>query len=91
MPTVATVIKVEEAHVTRDLQETCERLQGDESEVVLDLSSVWRIDTAGVNALAQLATRAEEKGVKLMLRGVSVEVYKVLTLMNLAPRFSFVK
>jgi len=36
-----------------------------------------------------LAARAQEKSVRLVLRGVKVNVYKVLKLVKLAPRFSF--
>ena len=32
---------------------------------------------------------ADEKGVKVVLRGVNVDVYKVLKLVKLASRFSF--
>jgi len=40
--------------------------------------------------MESLAGRADEKAVKVVLRGVNVDIYKVLKLMKLAPRFSFV-
>jgi hypothetical protein len=36
-----------------------------------------------------LAGAADEKAVKVALRGVHVDVYKVLKLVKLTPRFSF--
>ena len=55
----------------------------------LDFSAVRRVDTAGLSALEELAAIAEGRGVKLALRGVNSEVYKVLKLAKLGPRFSF--
>jgi hypothetical protein len=36
--------------------------------------------------MENLATTADEKAAKVVLRGVNVDVYKVLKLMKLAPR-----
>jgi len=43
-----------------------------------------------VEALQEFTGIAENKGVKVVLRGVNVGVYKVLKLVRLASRFSFV-
>jgi anti-anti-sigma regulatory factor len=59
------------------------------SRLVLDFSSVSRIDPSALRALEELAGIADEKAVTLELRGVSVDVYKVLKLAKLAPRFRF--
>lgn len=75
--------------VASALQEAGAKLDSAEGEVVLDFSSVQRIDPAALKALEELARLADEKAVKLVLRGVNVEIYKVLTLVKLAPRFSF--
>ena len=72
------------------LQETREKLNGDAGDVFLDFSSVRRIDPSALKAMESLAGRADEKAVKVVLRGVNVDIYKVLKLMKLAPRFSFV-
>ena len=40
--------------------------------------------------MEEFAGIADEKGVKVALRGVNVHVYKVLKLVKLASRFSFV-
>ena len=57
--------------------------------MILDFSAVRRIDPDALTLLKALAGLADEKGVKLALRGVNVSIYKVLKLVNLAPRFSF--
>ena len=59
-----------------------------EGEAVLDFSSIRRIDTSGVRALEDLVRLADAKSVKVVLRGVNVDVYKVLKLMKLTRRFS---
>ena len=58
--------------------------------MVLDFSSVGRIDATGLRAMEEFAGIASDKGVKVALRGVNVSVYKVLKLVKLASRFSFV-
>jgi hypothetical protein len=40
--------------------------------------------------MEEFADIADTNGVKVVLRGVDVSVYKVLKLVNLASRFSFV-
>jgi anti-anti-sigma regulatory factor len=65
------------------------KLDGASREVALDLSSVSRIDPSAIGALEKLAGAADEKAVKVSLRGVHVDVYKVLKLVKLTPRFSF--
>ena len=39
--------------------------------------------------LEELASIADDKAVKLVLRGVNVDIYKVLKLVKLTSRFSF--
>jgi anti-anti-sigma regulatory factor len=75
--------------VAHALQEAREKLDSTEGDLCLDFSSVRRIDTAALTALEELAGIADQKGVKVVLRGVNVDIYKVLKLMKLAPRFSF--
>ncbi len=89
MTTIAMLLNVDETRVAPFLQEAGERLTGAEGEVVLDFSSVRRVDSAALQALEQLAGRAEEKSVKVALRGVNVDVYKVLKLVKLTRCFSF--
>jgi anti-anti-sigma regulatory factor len=72
------------------LQETCDKLNGDAGNVSLDFSSVRRLDPGALRAMEALATLADQKSGKIALRAVSVDVYRVLKLMKLASRFSFV-
>ena len=73
----------------RLIQEALERVTGAEHELVLDFSAVRRIDTAALAALQQLAAQARERSVTVALRGVDVDVYKVLKLLAVAGQFSF--
>ena len=90
MAMIAAWIKVEDERVPQSLQAAGERLDSVDGEVVLDFSSVRRIDASDLQALEDLVKQADEKGVKVGLRGVNVSVYKVFKLVNLASRFSFV-
>ena len=76
-------------NLLQDIQEAIDRLDNTGGELVLDLSRVERIDSAMVRALEALACRADEKKIQVMLNAVNVEVYRVLKLVKLAPRFSF--
>ncbi len=88
--TVAVWLKVRGESVIDDLLEACDRLYSTEGEVILDFSSVRRIDARAVAALDQLAACAEEEGINVVLRGMNVEVYKVLKLVKLTSHFTFV-
>jgi len=90
MSLMAVWLKVDEERVVQALQEAGEKLDIAEGEVILDFSSVLRIDVSGLMALEQFAGRADDKGVKVALRGVNVSVYKVLKLVKLTSRLSFV-
>ncbi len=71
------------------LQDALDRLDGAESNLVLNFTGVERVETGTVRALEALAGRAEEKKIRVVLDAVNVEVYRVLKLVKLAPRFSF--
>jgi anti-anti-sigma regulatory factor len=90
MAMIAVWLKIDEEHVVQALQEAGEKLDSVEGEVALDFSSVRRIDPRAIRALEELAGIADDKGVKVVLRGVNVGVYKVLKLVKLGSRFSFV-
>lgn len=60
-----------------------------DSEVMLDLAALARIDTAGVAALVELARAAADRNVRLRARGVNVAVYKVLRLAGAADGIAF--
>jgi anti-anti-sigma regulatory factor len=89
MATIAGCFRIDGERMVDSLQETGKRIDGANSEVRLDFSSVQRIDPSALRALEELAGIADDKAVTLELRGVSVNVYKVLKLAKLAPRFLF--
>jgi anti-anti-sigma regulatory factor len=90
MAMIAVWLKIDEDRVAQALREAGQKLDGIEREVVLDFSSVRRIDPSVVRAMEEFARIADDKGVKVALRGLNVDVYKVLKLVKLASRFSFV-
>ena len=90
MTTIPVWHEIDGERVTDSLQETCEKINGDAGNVSLDFSSVRRIDPGALKAMEELASLADEKAVRVTLRGVNADVYRVLKLMRLAPRFSFV-
>jgi len=90
MAVIAVLIKVDEERVVEGLQEAGEKLDSAEGEVVVDFSSVGRIDPSAIRVLEGFADAADDKGVKVVLRGVNVDVYKVLKLVKLGSRLSFV-
>src|SRR5271167_2739338 len=75
--------------VVHALQEAREKLNSADGEVSLDFSSVRRIDPSALRELEELASIADDKAVKVVLRGVNVDIYKVLKLVKLTSRFSF--
>ena len=82
-------LKIDAARAVEALQEVPDKLDGAGSEMTLDFSSVCRIDPPTLRALEELADAADKKAVTVSLRGVSVDIYKVLKLMKLSNRFSF--
>lgn len=86
---IATQLKIHEEGCVEGLQDAREKLSSVNGEVVLDFSSVSRIDAAALEALEGFAVAADGKGAKVVLRGVDVAVYKVLKVMKLGSRFSF--
>jgi anti-anti-sigma regulatory factor len=88
MPMNALWLKIDGEHVVHALQEALKKLDGAGGEVVLDFSSVHRIDARALRALEDLAGTVDGEA-KVALYGVNIDVYKVLKLMKLAPRFSF--
>jgi anti-anti-sigma regulatory factor len=90
MAMIAVFLKIDEERLVQALQEAGEKLDSAEGEVVLDFSSVHRIDSRALRGIEEFAGLADGKGIKIALRGVNVDVYKVLKLVKLASRFSFV-
>ncbi len=65
-----------------------DRLNG-AAETILDFSSIERIDSQALRAMEELLDRADDRSAKIALQGVNVGIYKVLKLVRLAPRLSF--
>ena len=89
MTMIGSWLEIDGEHLVQALQDAGEKLNSADGEVVLDFSSVRRIEPSALRALEKLAGTADDKGVKVVLRGVNVDVYKVLKLVKLTPRFSF--
>ncbi|HXP46783.1 MAG TPA: STAS domain-containing protein [Terriglobales bacterium] len=89
MATIAVMFKIDGEGVAPALQQAGERLDKANGHAVLDFSTVRRVDPAALSAMQELAATADGRGVKLALRGVNSDVYKVLKLAKLASRFSF--
>jgi len=83
------LVNIEEERVISAMKEAAEKLDQAGGEMVLDFVSVRRIDSSSLQAMEGLASLAAQKSVKVVLRGVNVDVYKVLKLVKLAPRFCF--
>ena len=81
--------KIDEECVVPSLRDAIDKVDAVDGDLTLDFSSVSRVDTTAIRTLEELATRADEKKVKIVLRGVNVDVYKVLKLVRLGHRFSF--
>ena len=90
MATVAIVRTIDDDSAMSVLLELGTTLNRGSDEVVLDLAAVRRLNASALRALEAFASKAEAESVKVVLRGVSVELYKVLTLVKLTARFSFV-
>ncbi len=90
MAIVAVWQKIDEERVVLAMQEAGEKLDSAEGDVVLDFSSVRRVDANAMRAIEEFANTADDKAVRVALRGVNVDVYKVLKLVKLTSRFSFV-
>ena len=71
------------------IQDAVQKVNAADSEVVLDFAGVHRIDSNAVKALEELAGRADERSVKVVLRAVNMDIYRVLKLLKLTQRFAF--
>jgi anti-anti-sigma regulatory factor len=90
METIAVWRKIDGARVVEGLEEASARLAGSDREVVLDFSAVSRMSPDALAALERLAAAAEEKTVRVALRAVNLDVYRVLKLAKLTGCFSFI-
>jgi anti-anti-sigma regulatory factor len=86
--TIAVWFKIDGERVTGGLQEAAGKLDAAGGQLVLDFSSVRRVSAGAIREMEKLASRADEKAVKIGLRGVNIDIYRVLKLTKLGPRFS---
>jgi anti-anti-sigma regulatory factor len=90
MTTNAVCIQVDPNCLVQTLQhEAVEKLKAAEGELVLDFSSVLKIDAGAARAMEELADLADRQSARVALRGVNIAIYRALKLLKLAPRFSF--
>jgi len=89
MATNAVLFKIDGERVAHTLEEARGSLEGAEGEVVLDFSSVHRVDPSALRAMEGLANMMNGNASSVALRGVNIDVYRVLKLTRLASRFSF--
>lgn len=71
------------------LNEALHAVESAEGELLLDFSSMRRIDSGALRMMEDLAAKAEQKKIKVVLRGVNVDIYKVLKLGRLTSRYTF--
>jgi len=83
------LLTMDEKRLVSALQEAQKEIAAGGCEVVLDFSNVRRVEPSALRAMEEFVHIADEKGAKVVLRGVNVDVYKVLKLLKLAPQFSF--
>ena len=83
-------INIEDTRLLASLKDALEKSVKANGEAVLDFSSVHRLDSSALRLLQEYAGLADEKAVKIVLRGVNTDIYKVLTLVKLTHRFLFV-
>ncbi len=89
MAVISALHKIDGGNVAQALHAAAEALRhADDGSFVLDFAGVRRLDAASLAELQALADQAEAQGVRLALSAVDIEVYKVLKLAKLAPRFS---
>jgi anti-anti-sigma regulatory factor len=81
---------IDEEHLTQQLSVIREKLATEGPEVLLDFFLAQSLDPASIRALEALACAADIENAKVVLRGVNVEMYKVLKLAGLSDRFSFI-
>ena len=89
MPTNDIWVNSDGSRRIHGLDKALEGLETAEGRIVLDFSAVHRIDGGAIRILSSLAARAGERAVEVVLRDVSIDVYKVLKLVRLESRFTF--
>jgi anti-anti-sigma regulatory factor len=71
------------------LAEARRQLDTGAKEILLDFSTVHRIDAPGLRAFEDFIRLAGDNAAKITLRAIDVEIYKVLKLQKLAGRVCY--
>jgi anti-anti-sigma factor len=82
------VLVIDQRNMVATLDNAAKKMES-ESQIALDVSGVARVDSPGLRALQDLVHKAGEKNVKVVLRGMNINVYKTLQLAHLTRSFSF--
>jgi anti-anti-sigma regulatory factor len=82
-------LSMDEGHFMLTLRAAGAKLNVADGEAILDFSAVRRVDSKALHALEEFAQIAGEKGIKVVLRGVNIDVYKVFKLVKLTRLLSF--
>ena len=89
MAIIAMPVNLDDQHFVLTLREAGAKLDGADGEAILDFSSVRRVDSNALRELEEFARTAGAKGIKVVLRGVNIDVYKVFKLVKLTRLVSF--
>ena len=89
MPINISEAKIDSVRTAQRIQTLIAEVVRAKGEYALDFSDVERLDAGSLVALENLADAADRNAVKVIIRGASVEFYKLLKLIQLASRFSF--
>lgn len=85
---VIEVVSIDGRRVENSLRDAALQLDRN-SEIVLDFSSVRRIAPRALEDLQTLADLAREKAITIVLRGINIDLYRTLKLLDLTRHFSF--
>jgi len=91
MATISMTPTLERDAIAQAVHNCREQVDNAGGEPTLDLSSLRRIDSTLLKAMEELAAAAGRKNTMVALQGVNIGVYKVLKLMKLASRFTFLE
>jgi len=89
MAMIAECLKTDGEPAAQVLRKAREQLAHADGEIVLQFAGVHRLAPNEIQMMEELAAVADQESIKIGLRGVNVGIYKVLKLVRLAPRFSF--
>jgi anti-anti-sigma regulatory factor len=89
IPKLASFV-IDGEHLPKQLQEIGAELANEGPEILLDFFLAQSLNPADIHALEQLAAAANLTNTKIVLRGVSVEMYKVFKLAGLSEKLAFI-